>query len=329
MNVWRAAVFAALFSMTSAGAVLADDVTLSSRDGSIELSGDLLGYDGEYYRIETEYGILTVDGSGVVCDGPGCPNLGNYVADVTLAGAREMGSVLMPALVEGFALRRGYALAREELPGEGLKYTLYEGGEGGIRTAEFTIRQTSNAEGFADLLGQQADIALAMREVTRAERRMGLEAGLGDLRNARQARVLALDALVPVVSPGNPVRRLTMDQLVAIYAGQIENWAEVGGEDAPITAYLLRDSEGFSDVFDRRVMAGVQLSDEVLRQPTNSDLIHAISEDPFGIGISTFSQPGNTEIVTLSGECGYELAANPQSIRAEDYPLTAPLFIYL
>ena len=53
---------------------------LKSRDGAIELSGTLLGFNGEFYRVETVYGELTVDGSGVTCDGPGCPSLTDYIA---------------------------------------------------------------------------------------------------------------------------------------------------------------------------------------------------------------------------------------------------------
>ena len=328
MTFLRAAFIAALFTLIHPLQAAANDVTLTSRDGAITLHGTLLGYDGEYYRVDTEYGILTVDGSGVICDGPGCPGLAPFVASFTLSGAREMGSVLMPALIEGFALRRGFALSREDIPGIGTMLNLYEGGEGGAKAASITVRQGSSSEGFADLLSEQADIALSLREVSGEERRMGREAGLGDLRGARQARVIALDALVPVVSPMNPVRHLTMDQLAGIYAGDIDNWAMVGGENAPITAYLLEENEGFTDVFLARVLHGVP-GPNVLRKPTNTALVSAVSADPFGIGISALSQPGDTEIITLSGACGFETAATPQGIRAEDYPLTAPLYIYL
>ena len=55
--------------------VQAQDITLTSRDGSLELSGTLQGYDGEFFRILTVYGPLTVDGQAVKCDGPACPDL--------------------------------------------------------------------------------------------------------------------------------------------------------------------------------------------------------------------------------------------------------------
>ncbi len=331
MRFLRAALCAALFSVCLLSVpASANDITLTSRDGSIELNGTLLGYDGEYYRVETEYGVLTVDGSGVLCDGPACPSLGPFVAEFTLSGAREMGSVLMPSLIEGFAIRSGYALSRENLAGVGKVINLFEGDEGGAKAAQITIRQTSSDEGFSDLIAGLADIVLSLREISDAEKQAGFEAGLGNLRSARQARVIALDALVPVVASGNPVKHLSMEQMMAIYAGKVTSWAELGGENAPITAYLLEDGEGFTDVFINLLSSsGQEISHEVLRKPTNAALIQAVAEDPFGIAIATFSQPGDTEIVTLSGACGYQIAASAQAIRAEDYPLTAPLYMYL
>ena len=34
-------------------ALLAQDIRLTSRDGTLSVEGTLLGYDGEFYRIET------------------------------------------------------------------------------------------------------------------------------------------------------------------------------------------------------------------------------------------------------------------------------------
>lgn len=333
MTNLRAAIFAALFllpGLVAPGAATAQDVTLTARDGSIELHGMLLGYDGEFYRIETDYGVLTVDGSGVNCDGPGCPGLGPYVAHFTLSGAREMGVVLMPALIEGFALRQGYALKREEAD-QGPVYTLYDGTTEAGRAAVITIRQTSSGEGFADLIGNAADIVLSLREISAKERDMAYEAGLGDLTARRRVRVVAMDALVPMVAPGNPFRHLSMRQLAEIYSGQVTDWAELGGEPAPITAYLSEPDEGFGDLFAARVAAaqGAKLSPEVIRKPTNAALIAAVEADPFGIGIGARSQSGNTTPLTLSGECGYELRATRDLVKAEDYPLAAPMYLYL
>ena len=101
----RAAVSAALFLFGSVQASLAQDITLTSRDGKVEIEGTLLGFDGEFYRVETKYGELTVDGSGVFCEGPACPSLVDFVAELAFSGSASMAEVLVPALIEGFALR--------------------------------------------------------------------------------------------------------------------------------------------------------------------------------------------------------------------------------
>lgn len=326
----RAAVFAALVLSGICAPVRAEDVTLTSRDGSLEITGTLLGFDGEFYRVDTEFGILTVDGSGVDCDGPACPTLGSYVAEFALSGAQSMGEVLIPALIEGFALNSGYALTREEVAGVGPFYRLYDE-TGGKEAARITIRLTSSSEGFADLLGEQADIVLSLREVRSAEREMVREAGLGDLRGTRQFRVLARDALVPIVAPGNPVRRLDLAELADIFAGKITRWSEIGGEEAPITLHLTIPDTGIGALFRESVMAreGEALSDTVLVHGTIRGLTEAVMADPFGIGITTFSQAGQSDVVTLTGDCGFEVAASRASVKAGDYPLSTPMYLYL
>ncbi len=328
MNFLRAAICAALFLQLLPFAGIAEDATLISRDGSIELSGDLLGYDGEFYRIETEYGVLTVDGSGVTCDGPGCPQLGAYVARLTFSGAAEITDVLLPALIEGFALRRNYRIERTAL-NEGLLYTLFERGEVGNKAAEINILRTSSGKGFTDLLDERADFALSLREIRPTEVAHAKEAGLGNLTNARQARVIALDALVPVVASANPLRKISLAELREIYTGKITNWSEIGGENAPITAYLTQDNVGYSGRFLATMLSGKAPAAQVVRLASNHALTDAVARDPFGIGIASFAQPGAATILTLTGACGFEVVPSAASIKAEDYPLTAPLYLYL
>lgn len=124
MRLMWAAIVAVFLTVFNSPAIQAQDVNLTSRDGKIEITGTLLGYDGEFYRLETIYGELTVDGSGVICDGPGCPNLQGFVADISISGSASMAAILMPALVEGFAQRNGYKTQRTEEDSTHFRYAL-------------------------------------------------------------------------------------------------------------------------------------------------------------------------------------------------------------
>lgn len=328
MTFFRAAVCAALFLSGAASGARAQDVTLSSPDGAVEITGSLLGFDGEFYRVQTEFGDLTVDGSGVSCEGPGCPSLSAYVAELTLSGSAGMAEVLLPALLEGFALRNGYQARRDAGPGSEFTYVLLDNGR---PAARFHFLPGTTDSGFADLLAGDADLVMAQREVRPAERSDARTAGLGDLTQTGRGRVLALDALVPVVAPGNPVQRITLPQLADVFAGRITSWADLGGPEAPVSLHLPPQGSGLAQAVEDRLMspAGLDLAPELRRHSRSSALARAVTIDPFAIGIASYAETGAARPLTLTGPCGFELAATRRSIKTEDYPLSAPMFLYL
>lgn len=325
----RAAMGAALLLFSAASSTVAQDVTLSSPDGVVEITGNLLGFDGEFYRVETKFGELTLDGSGVSCEGPGCPSLSDFVAEVTLSGSANMAEVLLPALIEGFALRNGFKTRREALVDGNFDYLLLRGD--GRPAARFAFLPGTTDAGFADLIAQEADITMALREIRAAEQSAAQAAGMGDLTTALRSRVVALDALVPVVAPENPLRRISLTDLARVYSGQISNWQELGGPDAPISVHLPVPGSGLTQGFEDRVLAaaGLQLMQDLRYHDRNESLVRRVSTDPFAIGIASFSDTGTARALTLSGDCGFSLQANRRAIKTEDYPLTAPLFLYL
>ncbi|MCB1343341.1 MAG: substrate-binding domain-containing protein, partial [Pseudooceanicola sp.] len=329
MTIWRAAACAALLLFQPAAAARAQDVTLTSHDGSIAVTGTLLGFDGEFYRVETQFGPLTLDGSGVTCDGPGCPNLSDYVAEILFSGSSTMAEVLLPALVEGFALRSGHTAERRALDGEHFEYELTDTAAGRV-VARFTFRVTNTDEGFADLLADETDLVMALREIRPAERARAIEAGMGDLTQPGRARVVALDAMVPVVARDNPVREISAAQLAQVFAGQITNWADLGGPDAPISLHLAAEGTGLAQVAEDTLLrpGRLRLAESVERHTPTSALVAAVAKDPFGIGLASYAETAGARVLPLAGGCGFALEATRDAIKTEDYPLTSPMFLY-
>jgi phosphate transport system substrate-binding protein len=322
-----AAIFAALFAVSSS---FAQDVTLLSRDGGVEISGDLLGFDGEFYRLDTVYGEITVDGSGVTCEGPGCPDLVDFVAELHFSGAAAMAEVMMPALLESFAMRNGYRSERNPDGDSGLQVRLTDRATS-KDVAVFSFGATTTDEGFADLLANQADIVLSMREIRPEERDRAREAGMGDLSLSNRSRVLALDAVVPVVAPGNPVREISPQNLALVFAGRITNWSDLGGPDAPIDLHLPDGTTGLGQSVEDRLLkpAGFEPSDQIIRHRLSTSLADAVGRDPFALGIASYAETGNAQVLALTSGCGFTLRSNRRDIKTEDYPLTSPMFLYL
>ncbi|MEO3414629.1 phosphate ABC transporter substrate-binding/OmpA family protein [Roseovarius sp. CAU 1744] len=325
-----AAAFVALFAAIGGRTALAQDVTLKSHDGDVEISGNLLGFDGEFYRVETIYGELTVDGSGVLCEGPGCPNLEDYIARVTFSGAPTVGRVLMPALIEAFAIRGDYEMRRETLSDGHFMISLASKVDGSL-LGEFTFKLTNTDEGFADLLANEADIAMTLREARATEVKRALDAGLGNLTATGRSRVLALDALVPVVAPSNPIQGITTPQLAQVLSGEIDNWTVLDGPNAPISVHLHDARSGLGQATVDRLLAPqrLELAPGAIRHADSQSLADAVANDPFALGVTSRSEIGNTWELALKGACGFALNATRRAVKTEDYPLTAPMFLYL
>lgn len=330
MSWVRAVIFAALFFFGCLPVAQAQDVTLISPDGKVEISGVLLGFDGEFYRLNTIYGELTVDGSSVRCEGPGCPNLEDYIAELTLSGEASVGRVLLPALIETFAQNLGLKLTHEDTaPTE--RVFIFADRKTDKVVGVFAVRSTNTDDGFADLLADQADLVMSQREVRPNEAQLAEEAGLGDLNAPGRSRVLALDAFVPIVASDNPLASITMGMLSRVMAGKITNWQELGGPDVPINVHMLDEKSGLGQAAVDQLLTpvGASVSAQAKRHPNNLTLVEAVERDPFGLGLASKSAISGVKPVPLSGQCGFLVPAERNSVKTEDYPLTAPVFLYV
>ena len=328
MRVLCAVVYAALFLLSLAAPLRAQDVTLTSRDGAVEVGGTLLGYDGEFFRVDTIYGVLTLDGSGVVCSGPGCPDLEAYIAEFNISGSQTLGATLMPALLESFAAWQQLTARRIVTDDSQFTYEMTSPATG-LVVARIGFRVATTDQGFTDLMLGEADMVLSMREVSEVEAQNAAEAGLGDLTAVARSRIVALDALVPVVARSNPRRSVSLDQVSGILSGEISNWEHLGGRDAPINLHIPSAESGVGSALRLRLSANaLKPAGGMILHANSADLVDAVASDPFALGITRLSELGNGRPLALSGDCGFDFAVRPVALKTEDYPLTLPLFLY-
>lgn len=327
MQLFRRCFLAAICLGLACVGAWANDVRLTSRDGSIQIDGTLLSFDGEFYRVETIYGPLTLDGEGVICDGPGCPNLDAFVAEVRMSGTRRMADVLVPALIQAFADRNGYALTREVTDDTFSTFVLRDTER--VR-ARFSLRAGTTSEGYADLIAEEADIALVLREPRPGEVDMARSAASGDLLKGRRARVVALDGIVAIAAPGQPVRQLSLEQMAAAVSGTAARWSDIGGPDIPILRHLPDATTGLAEAFDDRVLRpnNLKIIEGATHHTSLEQLADRVAADTFAFGLTTLSEAGNALPMRVSGTCGFETNATIAALRAEDYPLTLPLMLY-
>lgn len=300
-KTWCAAIIAAL--LFASGAV-AQDVTLTAREGGIRLDGALQGFDGEFYRIQTSYGLLTVDAQGVICEGPGCPDLTAPLAVIRFVGAPDAGAAMVPPLMVAFAAQRG------------LVYRAMLSADYAAVLADPITGKTLAEISFAALPPDAARDAVAAGSAEFAVA-AATDPALG-------SRAMAMDALIPVMAVQNPTPVISSRDLAAVLSGEITNWQMLGGPDMPIVLHALDSSTDLQRALAARL--GREVKGEVLHRDLVS-LAAAVAADPYALAITGLATQGAARRLPLTDSCGFPLLPTALAVKAEDYPLSLPIYL--
>ncbi len=297
----KAGLVALCVAVFACGFAAAQDVTLVAREGGIVLTGTLQGYDGEFYRINTTYGLLTVDGQGVICDGPACPELVAPKAVIRVVGAPDA-AALVPSLVQAFAEARGL---------------IYEPAAGADYAAQ--ILDPATRKTLADVSFQPMDPEAASAAVT---------AGAADLKLSFRAEPrfaahsVAMDAMVVLVATDNPTPEISTTDLARVLGGEVDSWAQIGGPDMPLVVHALAPDTDLQQALSDRL--GETEAADVLH-PDLASLAEAVAKDPWAIALSGRSAIVPAKRLPLTDSCGFPLLPTTLAIKAGDYPLALPV----
>ena len=134
---------------------------------------------------------------------------------------------------------------------------------------------------------------------------------------------IANDAIAPVVHPSNPIQDLTIEQLKAIYSGEIVNWSELGGNDAPVVAVGRDSSSGTFETWEKLVLGGDDPDPSVLALASNGDVASEVSMNPNAIGYVGIAYiTPQLKALTVNGQ-----EATLATALNYSYPISRPLFM--
>lgn len=94
----------------------------------------------------------------------------------------------------------------------------------------------------------------------------------------------AIDGVALVVNPKNRVKALTKAQVIEIYAGKIDNWKALGGEDRKINVYTRDEASGTREVFWEKAIDKGQILAKANVVVSNGAMKSAVAQDPYSIG---------------------------------------------
>lgn len=145
--------------------------------------------------------------------------------------------------------------------------------------AAIQVTGGGSGTGIAALVNGTTDIANASRPIKSSEIDKAKQAGY----YPAEFKV-AMDSLAVVVNAANPVSKLTMKQVMGIYAGKINNWSEVGGTDRPILRYCRESNSGTYVFFKEQVLKNADYAPDCQTMPGTSAVANAVIKDEGAIG---------------------------------------------
>jgi phosphate transport system substrate-binding protein len=145
--------------------------------------------------------------------------------------------------------------------------------------------------------------------------------------------VIAKDGVAVVVNPDSTVENLTIEQIKKIYTGEIKNWKEVGGEDAPIVVVSREEGSGTRGAFTEITKvagkndAGEEVDNttkEALVQGSTGAVMQTVATTPNTIGyVSLGSLSDTVKAVTVEG-----VAPSAETVLSGEYKISRP-FLYV
>jgi len=145
-----------------------------------------------------------------------------------------------------------------------------------------------------------------------------------------QVFTIARDGIAIVTNPGVQLPGLSVEQVRSIFAGEITNFAEVGGPDAPITVISREEGSGTRAAFEELVMeykdaAGEKqtklITDKALLQQSNGQVRTAVATTPNTIAYLSFGfLDSSVAPVVIDG-----VAPTVDNVRNGSYPISRPL----
>ncbi len=153
---------------------------------------------------------------------------------------------------------------------------------------KITYNPTGSGSGIQAVIDGRCDIGLSSRDLTEDEK-----TGLKET-------VIAIDGIAIIVNSENTVENLSVEQIGKIYRGEISNWNEIGGNDAPIVCIGREAASGTRDGFE--AITDTKDKCKYNQELTSTgDVVQTVSSNPNAVGYASLaSVRDNVKVLTVN-----------------------------
>ncbi len=194
------------------------------------------------------------------------------------------------------------------------------------KKARIAVTGGGSGVGIASLINKTADIAMASRNIKSSEVEALKKEGI----NVEEV-VLGYDGITVIINHGNHIKNLDKKTLAGIFAGEITNWKELGGDDAKIVVLSRDSSSGTHAYFKEEILRGgdsksvVEYGQDTLYMPSNQAILQEVAKSKYAIGYIGMGYMNDTvDSLAVDG-----VKPTFETVADKTYPIAREVFWYV
>ena len=194
------------------------------------------------------------------------------------------------------------------------------------KKARIAVTGGGSGVGIASLINKTADIAMASRNIKSSEVEALKKQGV-----AVEEIVLGYDGITVIINHGNHIKNLDKKTLAGIFAGEITNWKELGGDDAKIVVLSRDSSSGTHAYFKEEILRGgdsksvVEYGQDTLYMPSNQAILQEVAKSKYAIGYIGMGYMNDTvDSLAVDG-----VKPTFETVADKTYPIAREVFWYV
>ncbi len=194
------------------------------------------------------------------------------------------------------------------------------------KKARIAVTGGGSGVGIASLINKTADIAMASRNIKNSEVEALKKEGI----NVEEV-VLGYDGITVIINHGNHIKNLDKKTLAGIFAGEITNWKELGGDDAKIVVLSRDSSSGTHAYFKEEILRGgdsksvVEYGQDTLYMPSNQAILQEVAKSKYAIGYIGMGYMNDTvDSLAVDG-----VKPTFETVADKTYPIAREVFWYV
>lgn len=194
------------------------------------------------------------------------------------------------------------------------------------RKARIAVTGGGSGVGISALINGTTDIAMASRSIKSKEIEQAKAKGL----EVKEV-VLGFDGITIIANHANTVKDIDDITLGKVFRGEITNWKELGGDDAPIVVLSRDSSSGTHEFFKEHIIRenntkkDLEYGPKTLYMPSNESIKQEVKSNKYAIGyIGMGYMDDSVEAIKVDG-----VEASVENVASKKYPIAREVYWYV